>query len=445
MRLSIKNKHSSSFRKIIAGFALLILAGSFLLMLPISSQSGEWTRFSDSLFTATSATCVTGLIVVDTATYWSVFGQGVILLLIQIGGMGVITIGVLLAMLAGKKIGIAGRTTMQESISAPQVGGIVKTTGFIFRIVVAFELIGAAAMMPVFCSEFGVKGIWYSVFHSVSAYCNAGFDLMGIKGKFSSLTFFEENPVINITVMLLIIIGGLGFLVLDDIKTHKFRFKKYRMHSKVVLSTSLVLIVLPAVYFFFFEFGDGTFSTKQRIFASLFQAVSPRTAGFNTVDLDKMSESGKGVMMFLMLIGGSPGSTAGGMKTTTLAVLLASMLSVFKSNSNVECFKRTISIETVKNAAAVLCMYLTLFFVSGFIISRIDDLPLVTALFETSSAVGTVGLTLGVTASLSLASRLILIPLMFFGRVGGLTLIFAAVARKQSSTSKYPHEKIMVG
>ena len=436
-------KHLSSSQVIIFGFAGAILIGTLLLMLPISSASGGMTSFSDSVFTATSAVCVTGLAVHDTATHWSVFGQLVILLLIQIGGLGVVTLSVATAMLAGRKIGLMQRSTLKEAISAQKVGGIVRLTGFILRMTFLIELIGAVVLSAVFCRDFGIKGIWLGIFHSISAFCNAGFDLMGTASPFSSLTRYSVQPVVNIAIMLLIIIGGIGFLVWEDINTNRFRIKKYRMQSKVVLSVTAFLLIAPFLYFYFFEFNR--FHGAERLYISLFQAVTPRTAGFNTTDLTALSGTGKMITVFLMLVGGSPGSTAGGMKTTTIAVLVFSSISVFRKKEDVECFGRRLSDDTIKNAAAIFLMYLILFVGGGIIISGIEKLPLTACLFETASAVGTVGLSLGITPTVGNISRAILIALMFFGRVGGLTVIFATVSGKNRNVSKKPQEQITVG
>ena len=439
-----KRRSISSFQAIIISFFALIMVGTILLMLPISSRQRCMTSFSDALFTAVSATCVTGLVVKDTATYWSVFGQSIILILIQIGGMGVITIGLAALRVTGRKIGLLQRSTMQESISAPQVGGIVQLTEYIIKMSVIIELAGAALLSPVFIKDFGVlKGIWFSLFHSISAFCNAGFDLMGGRGKFSSLTSYSTNAYLNIVIILLIITGGIGFLVWNDVKTQKLRFKRYTLQSKVVLVTSLLLIILPAIELFFFEFeGSGA---VERVFGSLFQSVTTRTAGFNTMDLSTIGEGGSMMMVILMIIGGSPGSTAGGIKTTTFAVLFMAAVTVFSRRNDVQCFKRRISDETVRSAGAILFMYLVLFFTSGIVISRIEGLPLLTCLFETSSAIGTVGLTLGITTGLSMVSKVILMFLMFFGRVGGLTLIYAALPSADINNSRLPLEKISVG
>lgn len=437
-------KHMTSFQVIIISFLFMIIIGTLLLMLPISSEQGKMTSFPDALFTAVSATCVTGLVVVDTATYWSLFGQMVILLLIQIGGMGVITIGLAIISVSGKKIGLWQRSTMQESISAPQVGGIVKLTGFILKTAIIVELIGVVAMAPVFCRDFGfVKGIWYSLFHSISAFCNAGFDLMGVREKFSSLSSYSSNTYLCTIIILLIVIGGIGFLVWNDVWAHKLKFNRYSLQSKVVLLTSLILIVLPAVYFFFYEYNN--LEIHDRVINSFFQSVTTRTAGFNTTDLSTMEESSTAIMVILMLIGGSPGSTAGGIKTATIAVLFLSAITVFSRRNEVQCFKRRISDETIRNAGAILFIYLVLFFASGFIISRHEGLPLLTCLFETGSAIGTVGLSLGITGKLSLLSRSILMILMFLGRVGGLTLIYAALPSSDNKNSRMPLEKISVG
>lgn len=442
-------KHITSFRLITGGFALAILLGALLLMMPFSSRGGHFTPFSDALFTSTSAVCVTGLIVHDTATYWSIFGQIIILSLIQIGGMGVVTIAVAIARLSGRKIGFFQRNLMQESISAHQVGGIVKLTSFIVTVTIAIELLGATVMAPEFCSRYGIlKGIWYSVFHSISAFCNAGFDLMGVEGEYSSLTPFLGSPLINVTVMLLIIIGGIGFLTWNDVKIHKLKFKKYRMQSKVALSVSAFLIILPALFLFFVEFSKGDFSNMtlgEKIFASLFHSTATRTAGFNTIDMSSLSGPGQLITIVLMLIGGSPGSTAGGLKTTTVMVLLASSISVFNKKSNAHCFGRTISVDIIKTAGTILMMYLVLFLSGSVIICCVEGLPMNEVLFETASAIGTVGLSMGITPGLGLISRIVLICLMYFGRVGSLTFIFAAISKTQSSISRYPQEKITVG
>lgn len=433
----------SSFQIIIIGFTGIILLGTILLMMPFSTQSGAGTSFLDALFTATSAVCVTGLVVQDTATYWSYFGQFVILCLIQIGGMGVITVASSLALLSGRKLSFSQRNIMQEALSAPQVGGIVKLTSFVIKGTLLFEVLGALIMLPVFCKDFGIKGIWMSFFHSISAFCNAGFDLLGVNAKYSSLISYAENPVVNITIMLLIIIGGIGFLTWSDVVNHKHKISEYRMQSKVILSTTGILIAVPTIYFFVIEFTH--LPLVDRIYASFFQAITPRTAGFNTIDFGILSEAGIGIIILLMLIGGSPGSTAGGMKTTTITVLFANAKAVFRRKDETDLFGRRIPSDTIRTASTILILYVTLFFCGGVLLSLLEGLPMMTCLFETASAIGTVGLTLGITPQLGLLSRLILIFLMFFGRVGGLTLIFAALSGSSKHFSKLPQEKITVG
>ena len=442
-RLSKKLNITTS-QIILMGFALVILTGALLLMLPISSRSRTVTPFLDALFTATSSVCVTGLVVYDTATYWSTFGQFIIILLIQVGGMGVITVAGAFAILSGRKIGLMQRSTMQEAISAPKVGGIVRLTNFILKGTFLIEFLGAVALFPGFYREFGfLRGLWYAIFHSISAFCNAGFDLMGVKAPFSSLVSYSDSPVVNITIMSLIVIGGIGFLTWDDICTNRLRLGRYKMQSKVILSVTAVLILLPATYFFFGEFSN--YPLRERILLSFFQSITPRTAGFNTADLTQMSEVGQFIMTILMLIGGSPGSTAGGMKTTTVAVLLAVSLAVFRRQENGHWFGRRVSDDAARNAATILMMYLVLFLSGGLVISRLENLPVLTCFFEAASAIGTVGLSLGITPDLCSISRLILISLMFCGRVGGLTLIFAAVSKTQSTMAKLPQERITVG
>ena len=380
-----KKRHLTSFQVIILGFAGVILFGALILMLPISSVQGIITPFHKALFTSTSAVCVTGLAVVDTGSYWSVFGQTVIMFLIQIGGLGVITTATAVFILSGRKISIMQRSTMQNAISAPKVGGIVRLMSFILKGTLLIELIGALFMMPVFCHDFGLRGIWMAIFHSVSAFCNAGFDLLGTKGHpFVSLTSYAVNPGINIVIMLLIIIGGIGFFTWEDIYLHKFHFKHYHMQSKVILTTTLCLILLPAVFFFFQDYGN--LSGIHRLLASLFQAVTPRTAGFNTTDLSMLTGASKAMMILLMLIGGSPSSTAGGMKTTTFALLLLNVLATFQSCDDVTAFGRRIDASVIKNATTIAMMYFILFFAGGMTISVYEGLPLSSCLADSVMA-----------------------------------------------------------
>lgn len=442
-------KQLESYQIVLVGYLAVILFGSFLLSLPAAKAGAGRAPWFDALFTSTSAVCVTGLAIHNTATYWSTFGQAVIITLIQIGGMGFVTVSLLIAILSGKKISIMHRRTMQDSIAAPQIGGIVRLTGFIVRTTFVIELAGAVAMYPAFKRVVGpIKGIWYSVFHSISAFCNAGFDLMGIEEPFSSLTDLSSVTSINVTIMLLIIIGGIGFLTWDDIKVHGIHFNRYRLQSKVVLTATSLLILIPAIWLFFVEFGRPEWagmSMKERVLASFFQSVTPRTAGFNTVDLSNLTQASQLILIGLMLTGGAPGSTAGGMKNTTMAVLLMTLISVFRRRDAVHCFHRRLDSGVVNLAVALGLLYIGLPTFSGIIISVIEGLPILACIFETSSAIATVGLTLGITTQLSTVSRFILIMLMYIGRIGGLTLIFATVSGIHSKSSRLPLDKISVG
>lgn len=434
----------SAFQIIIVGFFLLIMSGALLLMLPISTKGAGGASFADALFTSTSAVCVTGLVVRDTAVYWSTFGKCIIIMLIQIGGMGIITVYIITAAVFERKIGLKQRAVMQESVSAAQIGGIVKFTYFIVKTVIIAEGVGALCLMPAFVGEFGpLKGLGYSVFHSISAFCNAGFDLMGEKEQFSSMTSYSGVISVNLTLMLLILAGGIGFGTIEDIKRNKLNFRRLRLQSKLILVTSVILLVFPFLYFFFFEFLG--YPLKERILLSAFQTVTPRTAGFNTADLTKLSDCGVFVIIILMLIGGSTGSTAGGMKMTTVAVLTVSAFSVFTRKKDATAFNRRIASEIIHSAAAVFFIYLVLFVFSTLAISMIESLPLMSCMFETASAIATVGLSLGITAKLGMVSRCILMFLMFFGRVGGLTLIFAAVSKANTASARLPLEPVGVG
>jgi trk system potassium uptake protein TrkH len=429
---------------VVLGFAGLILIGGLLLMLPISSAAGQWTSFSDAIFTSTTSVCVTGLVVQDTGTYWSAFGHTVMLLLIQIGGLGVVTVAASFALLSGRKIGLFQRSTMQETVAAPKVGGIVRLTGFLLKATFLIEAVGALIMAPTLIRDFGWgKGSFMAVFTSISAFCNAGIDLFGAREPFSSLTGYVSNPAMNVAVMALVIVGGLGFLTWDDIHTHGIHLRRYRMQSKVILLTTLLLITLPAIGFFFLEFAD--LPMQERIWASIFQSVSPRTAGFNTVDLNAMTDAGKVTTIFLMLIGGSPGSTAGGMKTTTFAAIVGCAYAVCRKRDSTQFFGSRIAHEVISTALTVSFLYVGLSVSAAVALSLIEGLPILTCMYETTSAVATVGLTLGITPGLSQVSKWILIALMYLGRVGGLTLIYAALAGAKKQIGKLPLDNFTVG
>ena len=441
---SYKKKHMTSFQLIIMGFAGVILLGTVLLMLPFSSAEKVITPFHEALFTATSAVCVTGLVVKDTGSYWSLAGQTIILALIQIGGLGVVTVAASVSILSGKKISLMQRSTMQDAISAPKVGGIVRLTRFILRGTFLIEAAGTVLLLPVFMGDYGKKGIWMSVFHSISAVCNAGFDILGTDSSmFPSLTGYSGNILINLVIMLLIITGGIGFLTWDDIYTNKLNFKRYRMQSKIILMTTACLILFPTVFFYICDLTN--LPMEKRLLAAAFQSVTTRTAGFNTINISEMSEASKAVMILLMLIGGSPGSTAGGMKTTTFSVLILNAIATFRSQENAGAFGRRLEYHVIKNAATIAMLYFALFFGGGIAISVYEGLPLLNCLYEAASAVGTVGLTLGITPELHVFSQVVLIILMYLGRVGGLTLIYAVFSGRNKGNAKLPLEKITVG
>lgn len=433
---------------IVLGYFLLILCGTGLLMLPFTTRDGLGASPGDALFTATSAITVTGLVVHDTVRYWSLFGQAVILLLIQMGGLGVISMAVAVAVLSGQKIGLRMRWVMQESISAPHLAGIVRLTGFIFRTVLAVEFLGAVLLAIRFCPQMGLgRGLWMAVFHSVSAFCNAGFDLMGADAPFSSLTGYVSDPLVCGVVMLLITTGGIGFLTLDDVRSHGRHVKRYCLQSKLILLISAVLVLGGFLFFFFCEFlrESWNMSPAQAALAALFQSVSPRTAGFNSVDLSAMSPLGQLMTILLMLVGAAPGSTGGGFKVTTLAVLLLGLMSIFLHRRDVRGFGRRLTDMALRRASGIFMFYLLLFLGGGMLLCAFDGLPLMTAFFESASAIGTVGLSLGATPHLSEASRAVLILLMYFGRVGSLTVLFAVSSGMRQDAFRYPSEEVAVG
>ena len=440
----ITRKKLSSFRIVILGFAIIIFFGTTLLMLPISSRSGEAASFSDAIFTATSATCVTGLVVRDTASGWTAFGQIVILTMIQLGGLGVVLASASFALISGKRISLGERSMLQSTFAAPKVEGMVRMVKFIIKVTLITELVGAVAMMPTLCGEYGIRGVWLAVFLSISAFCNAGFDILGTaETPYASLTAYADNPIVCITISLLIVLGGIGFITWNDIIANRGKVKRYTMQSKVILTTTAILIAVPALSFFVFEYGNlpGT----ERALASLFHSVTTRTAGFNVEDVATMSEPSKAFTIVLMLIGGSPGSTAGGIKTTTLAVLLANFVSVCFRREESNLFGRRIVDDTIKQASAVFMMYVGFTLLGGAAISFFEGLPYLSCLFECASAIGTVGLTCGITPGLGAFSRIILMSFMFLGRVGGLTIVYAATKDLHRNVGRLPHEDIAVG
>lgn len=436
-------RHLSPFQIITGSFLILIALGSFLLVLPVSS-SGEKCSLIDAVFTAGSAVCVTGLVVHNTSTFWSGFGKSVILVLIQIGGLGVITVVIAASIFSGKRIGLRQRDLMQNAINAPIIGGIIRFTKFLLFFTVIAELAGAVMLTPVFAKVYGIGGgIRKAVFHSVSAFCNAGFDILSDRAAFSSLTDYRGNVVLNLVIMSLIVAGGLGFLTWNELIEKRFRLKVVKLQTKLVLLTTALLLLVPALFFFFFEFRGE--HLVNRLLFSAFSSVTTRTAGFNTVPIDGLSEGSRLIMIALMLIGGSPGSTAGGMKTTTIAVLLIASGSYIRREKSYNAFGRAISSYTVLGAFTILALYLGLFFIGSLVISVGEGLPVIDCMFETASALGTVGLTTGITPQLGTVSKIILILFMYFGRVGGLTLAYAALGNGKADSGRLPQEAVMIG
>ena len=435
------------------GFIVLILIGAILLSLPISSASGESTNFLSCLFTATSASCITGLVVVDTATHWSGLGQVIILTLIQIGGLGFMSLATLFSFIIRKNISFKERMRAAQSFSLFEFKGAIRIVKHILVGTLCFEGAGAIILSTRFIPQFGIfDGIWKGVFTSVSAFCNAGFDLMGkFSGKFSSLTAYADDIVVCLTVMLLIIIGGLGFIVWEEIFTLK-KFSRFSLFSKMALITTGFLILLGSVLMLFTEASNPEtlepLSLKGKILASMFQAVTPRTAGFNTIDLAAMRDASKAITILLMFIGANSGSTGGGIKVSTFSVLVVGVSCISRGRKEVTAFERRISNETVFRAFTLVLMAAAVLFICSVSICFLQpNLSFTDVLYECVSAFGTVGLTLGITTELSALSQIIIIFLMYFGRVGLLTLSFAIFNKQQSSLNKlqYPEGKVIIG
>jgi len=445
MKISILKKLSNS-QILAGGFFIIILIGAVILNMGFSSAKGESIGFLDALFTSTSSVCVTGLIVADTGTYWSDFGKFVIMLLIQIGGLGFMTIATLGVIISGEKLSYSKKLLIQDSLSSEKTSDIIKFCKKIILVSLFIELVGAICLSIAFVPEFGfVKGICYGIFHSVTAFCNAGFDIMG---NFSSLTAYFNNPIVNISIMLLIILGGLGFSTIFDIN-RKRAFKKFRLNTKIILITTAILIVIPTFLFFIFEMNNpktlGNMNLGEKILASLFQEVSPRTAGYNTIELSQMYDSTKFLTIILMFIGGAPASTAGGLKTTTFAIIIISVYCLFKQRSEIEIFGRTIPFKNLNKALVSLVIGFTLIITGTMIILSNSDFDFLTVLYEVTSAYATVGLTLGITTKLNAICKITLIILMFMGRVGSLTVLYSFIKTDSKKKYKYPKEEINIG
>lgn len=448
---SIKQRfYAASFTRIVAaGYFILLLLGTFLLMLPVSAVSGEWTSFPDALTTATSASCVTGLIVFDTFTHWSLFGQVVLLGLIQMGGLGYMTLITVFSVLIGRKISLRERGLLKESTNSLYLGGIVNLTKKTVAGTLIFEGIGAVILTLRFYGVFGLKrAVCYGIFHSVSAFCNAGFDLMGVLAPYSSMEKFNSDPIVLLTLSALIVTGGIGFVVWQDITENRFRFRKYRLHSKIAISTSLILLFSGSILIFALEYNNtlAGMNLVDKIFNSLFTSASARTAGFGSIALADMTPGSYLLHIVYMLIGGSPGSTAGGLKTTTFAVLLITAWAGIRNSENVNVFRRRLGNDIIRKALTVVMIYFSLVFVSAIVISATNpELTLAEILFEVSSAIGTVGISCGVMEKADMSCQMILTLLMYCGRVGSMSFAMIFTQSKTPSKVLLPEEKIIIG
>ena len=426
------------------GFACLILAGAVLLMLPISSRSGESIPFLNALFTSASASCVTGLVLYDTWTQFTIFGQAVLLLLIQIGGLGFMTISILVAILLHRRIGLHQRSVLMDTVGALQVGGVVRLTRRALAVTAAWEGTGAALLALWFCPRYGLgRGLWMAVFHAVSAFCNAGFDLLGTG---ASLTTGAGEPLLNLVIMALIVAGGLGFLVWDDVLVNRFHFRRYRLHSKLVLTGTAALLAAGTALFYAIE-GDHAFAgvpAGQRLLMAAFQSVTCRTAGFNTADLMALSQAGVLLTMALMFVGAGSGSTGGGIKVNTFAVLLLGIRARMLRKDDVNVFRRRLDNDTIQQAFSSVSIF-TLTCLLGCLVLCLEGVRVDDALFEAISAIGTVGLTHGVTPTLGTASKIAVTLLMFAGRVGSLSVAMAMTRDRPHPKVRNVLEKILIG
>lgn len=452
-KLLLKANTMQPAQVMVIGFGVVILFGGLILNLPIAAKSGESVGLLNALFTSTSAVCVTGLVVVDTSTYWSEFGQFIIITLIQIGGLGFMTIATMFSLLTGKKINLRERLLIQESLNQRDLSGLVKLTRYIIMMTFVIEGIGVLLLSMVFIPKLGLlKGIWYSIFHSISAFCNAGFDLMGtVSGEYSSLMYFVNNALINFVICGLIILGGIGFPILLDVINNK-KYSKLNVHSKIVINTTVILIAIGFLFIFIVEFNNkgtlGGLSMKEKLLSSLFQSVTLRTAGYNTIDLTLLKESTLFLMIILMLIGASPASTGGGLKTTTVATLFLTVKSFILGKDDIEVYQRRISSTTVRKSLGIFFIGVFIVLFGTLILTIVSPgFTLLESSFEVVSAFATVGLSIGGTPSLTVLGKIVIMILMFLGRVGSLTIFMALLSRNNKIKSKvrYAEGKIIVG
>lgn len=429
------------------GFILVILIGALILTLPICTTSGESTNFLDAIFTATSAVCVTGLIVVDTGTYWNMFGQTVIMILIEIGGLGFMSFTTLIAIIFGKKITLRERLILQDAMNTFNIQGLVKMVKYVLLFTVSVQFFGALLFSTQFVPEYGLKtGVFYSIFHSVSAFCNAGFDILG---EFSSLTSYNSNAVVILVASALIIIGGLGFTVWNELYTTK-SIKRISLHAKMVILVTAVLIIGGTILMFVFEHNNpntmAEMSVVDKIMNSFFASVTPITAGFNSIPTDGMTTAGKFLTIILMFIGGSPGSTAGGIKTTTIGIVFITVLCVIRGREDSEVFKKRFNKDLVYRAFTLIFIGFILVVSVTMLLSYTEKgASFISLLYETVSAFGTAGLTIGLTTKLSTIGKILIIFMMYLGRVGPLTVALSLTKKKVNPGIKYPEGKILIG
>ncbi|MDT8900972.1 TrkH family potassium uptake protein [Anaeroselena agilis] len=428
-----------------AGFAGLIVVGAVLLATPWASAVEKPLPFIDALFTATSAVCVTGLVVVDTGTRFSLFGQTVIIVLIQAGGLGIMTMATLMALLMGKRINLRERLIIQEAMNQLTVAGVVRLTLYIIKVTLLIEFVAGSVLAVRLYQDYGAKGVYFGYWHAVSAFCNAGFDLFG---EFSSLTSYVDDPIVNLIVSALIICGGIGFSVMADVWERR-HFRDYSLHSKLVLLVTAFLITLGAIVIFAFEFDNpatlGNLSWNGKILASYFQSVTARTAGFNTTPIGEMKDATLFFIVTMMFIGASPGSTGGGIKTTTAGILAAAIWALIRGREDVEIFSRSVPRATIYKAFALVFIAVLMVIVVTMILSITETAPFLNILFEVVSAFGTVGLSTGITPGLSAAGKLCIMLMMFAGRVGPITVVLALALRQRKAMVKYPEGKVIIG
>lgn len=448
MQFNLRKSNKLKGVQILAlGFLVVILIGAIILTLPISSATRQYTNFLDALFTSTSAVCVTGLVTLDTGTHWSMFGQTIIMLLIEIGGLGFMSFTTLIAIILGKKITLRDRLILQDAMNTFNIQGLVKMVQYVLTFTITVQLSGALLFSTQFIPKYGIgKGMFYSLFHSISAFCNAGFDLFG---NFSSLTSYSNNWVVILVASALIIIGGIGFAVWIEVYNFK-SVKKLSIHSKMVILVTAILVVGGTILMFIFEHNNpntlANMNIGDKLVNSFFAAVTPRTAGFNSISTDGMTNAGNLLTIILMFIGGSPGSTAGGIKTTTIGVLIVTVICVIRGREDAEAFKKRFPKELVYKA-------FTLFFIGGVLVMSATMLlsyteqgaSFLSLLYETTSAFATVGLTVGLTQQLTEVGKVLIMIMMYLGRVGPLTVVLSLMRNKKNNGVKYPEGKILIG